>query len=98
MTYTRVILHSDGLGDAFPSCAALGTYNQPEATLAANAWINGRSGFTVDIEVCGVVNVVVAFSSSAWATWGYQGAIAGHVAHRTGSAAGGPVSSDPTWN
>jgi Collagen triple helix repeat (20 copies)/Thrombospondin type 3 repeat len=94
----ETVVHSDGLGDTFLSCSALGTFNLVEASFAANVWINGRIGFAVQTELCGGVEVEVASSSTAWATWAYQGALAGHVAHGTGASPGCPALSDPTWN
>jgi hypothetical protein len=94
------IKHSNGLGQYWFDCTALNTYNQTQATSAANAW---NSSATILTETCTgtpTPYVVVATDnvSGQAAVWEYSGTYAGRVhLNSAGTTAYCPSGSDPSW-
>jgi hypothetical protein len=91
------IVHSNGLGQTFSDCVALGTYNITQATEAALAW--DPSGSVV-LAQCLVSHdfVVYITNGGETAAWDYYGTYAGHVALTQGTTPVCPTSADPVWD
>lgn len=94
--------HSNGLGQSYFDCSALGTpgdqatYTATMAQEAAGAWPPG--GTTSSI-TCGAGQAVVSMAASSAAVWVYSGTLAGRVHLNSGSSAAQcPIASDPSWN
>ncbi len=99
--------HSNGLGDSYFDCGALGTpglattYTQAMATAAATAWTPsgtvagpGQCGNGGSASIC-----MSKTTGDSCAVWCYTKALAGRVRLTTGSTACAcPTTSDPTWN
>jgi hypothetical protein len=95
--------HSNGTGQSYTDCSdPLGTpgnpatYNLTMATEAATAFA-GSGTFTVT--TCNGTGVVVAYTSTSFAVWSYQGSTAGYV-FLAGilNPIACPSQSSPTWN
>lgn len=101
--------HSNGVGQNFYDCNALGTHNVTQATEACNA-DSGASGTCTDGWTSGSTgNVLTSVCRTAGngttgscVCWGYQGsgtasAAVGHVS-TSSNGCFGATSTDPTWN
>jgi hypothetical protein len=89
--------HSNGLGQFFFDCAALGTYDLTQAMEACSVYPG--VAFCEDTTcssgpgeklVCAVDN-----SNAPTACWQYAGTVTGHVAPMNGLC---PTASDPVWD
>jgi hypothetical protein len=100
-TSTTTCTHSNGLGQTYTDCHALGTpgdestYTQTMAMEAATAWNSTGATSTAS---CGGSLVVFNSTGTATAGWQYTGSAAGHVNLVPGSNGICPATTDPTWN
>jgi collagen triple helix repeat protein/stigma-specific protein Stig1 len=92
-------IHSNGLGQSYYDCNALGTYNVTTATEAATAF-SATALMTQLACTGGGSNLVIAAQTGvACATWDYSGTEVGHVhLNSSSTACFCPGTSDPGWN
>jgi hypothetical protein len=88
--------HSNGLGQSYYDCGALGTYSSATAQAAAAAWAPTGGTNTTDVQG----NCLSRQTATACATWCYAGPFLGKVNLNTISVACIPPQtlSSPTWN
>jgi len=85
--------HSNGLGQSFFDCTALGTYNQMQANEAAQAWPQVGTVTTV---LCDSGSALTKQTATQCATWAYSGTASGHVV--VGSTCVCPSITDASWS
>jgi hypothetical protein len=94
--------HSNGVGDTYWDCSALGTYNETSALAACTAFTSNASECVVfDCLISGQVSICSAGSASTCICWEYQGSNQGRVynAESPGElSCSCPTAASPTWN
>jgi cysteine-rich repeat protein len=85
---SQPVTHSNGLGQTWTDCTALGTYTQTQATAACTA----STGSASSCSILPCANSQVVCSSTS--CWAYSGTGQGHVS-TSGQAC--PISADPSW-
>lgn len=93
-------LHSNGQGQTYANCGALGTYNAQTGFAAAGAWVSAHGGGSSTTGTCGTDSVVISNDAahSMMGVWSYSGPNVGHSRVVAGTVASCPGAADPTWN
>jgi hypothetical protein len=93
--------HSNGAGQSFYDCVALGTYNVTQATAACNAWLLGDAGTCSSIGCTANAGTAVCVNSGGTCKcWKYDPGTSGSngtVSTSTSSCIC-PNASHPAWN
>jgi hypothetical protein len=92
--------HSNGEGQTFRDCVALGTYDQAQATEACTAFTGDSTQCTLSSTFCTTSSYAVcSVAASACRCWQYSGPNPGTVQTPIlGCSAQCGSSTDPTWN
>jgi hypothetical protein len=97
--------HSNGVGQTFPDCVALGTYEQAQAQAACTAFTGNGGQCASSTVMClliilGPVQSVCGSASGKCYCWDYAGMGAGTVQTASVSSCSAvcPMTMDPAWN
>lgn len=97
-TACTLVTHSNGLGQTWQDCAPLGTYDNPQAFKACNAWcaVNTCIGGCFSSSLCGSNSIAIAQTATIMHSWGFGASDAGDVMSTTNQ--GATCSLAGTWN
>jgi hypothetical protein len=92
-------MHSNGVGQSYYDCTAVGTYSQGQAQAACLSFTGNAAQCAVASCTGPGQNVVVCSSGAATCQcWNYTGTIAGHVHPSATATCACPALGDPSWN